>query len=233
MATDLELVEDYPPHKAVSPTGRYALAWGIPGVTGISKMVDNNQSDQLDTEKAHDYLVERRTMSIIGTLPIHTRRCRWYGSVGNYKSGGNYTRASNNSNMAAFWSRAEDWVLISHHGKWWYEALYLGHYTEQGFHFIEVGDQVEDAVRAELRRRHTRLYDQTHQVDGRDPAVDLSNAHLRPSVLAIEVAGGVPKDDSNPLNFRGKVEMRFTDRAHNIHAEIINLHLKPSGNGYW
>lgn len=209
-----------------SPSGRYALAWGVPGVGAIR--------DIPDEVKVRNYLVEKKTRKILGTLPRHSRWSAWPFEGGRieYKSGGNDwhgvdNRGRNHSSVWTLWNRTEETLVVVHQGKWWYNAVYFGEKTRDGFHFTEIGDSIEDFVRTELRRRKRSLYDRDHKADGRDPYVNIVAHKLpvfRPGLLTLGVEADSAwrfKQEDTRLRLTGLVELR-------VRATASGLDLRPT-----
>ena len=219
--TELRLLEG-----TGSPLGRFAVAWGVPGVARLDKFVDKNRhlSNDAPSDKVRNYLVEKRTLKVVGTLPLHTS---------SYKDGGNSWDGwggsmKSHSHVFTYWSSSEDWAIIVHGGKWWYNAVYVVHREENGeVHLAEIGDTIENYVRAYLRKTCRAAYEQVHRIDERNPyvAVDTTKADLvkiEPPFVTFRVFSGIPKRESDPLALSADLTLEIYPYRNTLRAAPVN-----------
>ena len=186
-----------------SPSGRFELAWSLRGV-------NHPTSNQFAWANENDILngvLDRRSGKLAGTLPVHD---------GAYKSGGNDWPGKSHSELFVTWNPTEETLIVVHGGKWCYNAVYFGERVRGEFRFQEIGDAIEDFVRAEARRRHPREYAGWHRADDRDPYVQVSEGKifLRPGLLSLPVECNVVTlaiREKTTFGFSGRVELRVTD----------------------
>lgn len=226
MKTELRLLQD-----TGSPSGRYAVAWGVPGVSRLDAFVGAGHviKDTFPYEKVRNYLVEKRSLQIIGTIPLHTRRTqKAFFGMNVYKEGGNDWHGmgdsgKNHSTVSTFWNPSEDWAVVLHGGKWWYNAVYLCHRQATEFKFIEIGDQVEDFVRAYLLRTRRAAYVTAHHHDRRNPYVGVNTVKVAPPHLALGVFAGIPKDEHDPLALNATLTLKIHNNRSGLALSPVNL----------
>ena len=229
--TELRLMEG-----TGSPSGRYALAWGIPGISDLEQLHQKKLWDVLDERQVRNYVVEKKTLRIVSTLPRHERWVRNVdtGKQWAYKSGGNHWGGihgigRNHSHVSSLWNPTEDTLVVIHSGKWWYEAIYFGERVGQGYRFIEIGDDIEDFVRREARRRNPKLYDHDHKADERDPSVYFIITKVpvfRPNLLSLGVAcdsAWREKIGDTSLRIQGVIELRVRSITSQLSAKPIRF----------
>ena len=235
MNTELRLLRD-----TGSPSGRFALAWGVPGVSDLESLSEKKFWDALD--KARNYVVEKKTLRIVSTLPLHERWTRDVktGQRWAYKSGGNDWSevkgiGRNHSDVSTLWNPTEDTLVVIHFGKWWYNAIYFGERVGQGFRFIEIGDDIEDYVRDRCRSRQPKLYRQDHRADERDPyvyAFEPKNPVFRPGGLSLGVEcdsmwrmknNAIGMKSTGSLRIVGTVELRVRSTPARLSATPVRF----------
>ncbi len=235
MKTELRLIQN-----TGSPSGKYAVAWGVPGVSRLDQFVGaGGLLNTFPYNKLRNYLVEKRTLNIAGVVPLHTRKSRaglngvLYppGTIYTYKYGGNDWHAMggngrNHSNVATYWNLSEQWAVILHSGKWWYEALYLCHKQDRAFQFVEIGDRVEDYVRAYLLRTRRAAYIAAHRVDDRNPYVDVTSVRVAPPLIILGVEAGIPKAERDPLGLSATLTLKIHTHRGGFAASPVDLRVK-------
>jgi hypothetical protein len=191
-----------------SPDGRFAIAWGIPGVTIDSARLreadgENKYVGEVLTQadRAQNYLVDVKKQSIVATLA---------GFKGHYRE--------NHGGVSASWSKTEPVAVVTHHSKWEPRALALVSTSGSQVPLLE---RLRNDVRDYLRRKGGAKYAAVKE----KLAYEVNDALFLPGKLTLTVTASVPKEEG----YSATVWAVYRFRVREGQLRIVDSHVLPQG----
>jgi len=203
-----------------SPSGKYAVAWGIKGNSKVDwKRLEGGDDKYLDSlladpeKTVEDYVVNRHSKTVIGTVHgVH------YWKIAN--------RSENHGSMQVAWSSDERLAFIVHGGKWTFQSFDAVSLQNGALvHQDDIGNEMTTAIRGWLNKTYPKDY----LASKNQLAIDISHPVFVAgnSVFTADVAAEVPKAD-NGFSFEGKATFHIHYGAnHAVHVALQSLHKTP------
>jgi hypothetical protein len=201
-----------------SPSGKYAIAWGIHGNDHVDwPRLENGDDQYLDSllgndpnQSVEDDLVNRQSHKVIGTLHgVH------YWKIAN--------RSENNAALQAGWRADEELLLVIHQGKWTFQsfdAVTLKNGAQD--HQSDIGKQVSTELRTWLKKSHPNQYTDDLVISIGTPG--FKNGQ---NTFGVPVSAEVPKADSG-FSFDGKATFKIVqNNSHTVRVELLSVKKSP------
>jgi hypothetical protein len=206
-----------------SPSGKYAMAWGIPGVAKIDAIPKDKRWD-IVAEKGKNYLVEKKTLKIVGQFSPEDDMGGFFSIDG----------IAPRNHPKLIWNPTEDTFLCEYPNKWEYEALYFAERTSKGYRFLNIGNNIRKFVVDKVRKDYPKQYYIDHKTDDRNPCVQLrptKQSLFFPKRLLIPLScfsifGVWNKKDA--LGVAGIVELRVTSTIQRLTATPVRFIVKKT-----
>ena len=189
-----------------SPTGKYALAWGIRGNNSVDwNRIVNGDNTYLDSllgstgMNVEDYLVNQNSKTVIGTLSGVR-----YWAIAN--------RSENNGAMQAAWRADEHLLLVVHQGKWTYQSFDAVRVNHNAItHRNDIGSAMTAAVRSWLNQHHAAQYQPVKNQLVISIGAPVFNANQ--ATYVVDYSAEIPKALSG-FTSQGKATFRIHNGAH-------------------
>jgi hypothetical protein len=199
-----------------SPTGKYALGWGVRGNNNVDwKRLENGDDKYLDSllgdtgANVEDYLVNKNSRTVIGTL----QGVRYW-QIAN--------RSENHGAMQVAWRADEHLLLVVHQGKWTFQSFDAMQVDQNAItHKNDIGKAMIAAVRTWCDQHHPAEYQPVKDQLVISLAGPVINSNQLTYVVNIDAE--VPKAVSG-FALTGKGTFRIQDRARGaVNVTLVSL----------